>query len=96
MKPFVNHWRYDDGWHEIPLALRDKNGVMTNDQCFNEDLVGWHCWVYPSNDIDFEAWMKQNMTGFHDCTFRFNSGNPMYTVFITSDEDATLFKLTWM
>ena len=96
MKPFVNHWRYDDGWQEIPLALRDKNGVMTNDRVFNEDIVGWHCWVYPSNDMDIEKWMEENMIGEYDCTFRFNSGNPMYTVFITNNEDATLFKLTWM
>ena len=96
MKPCINHWRYDDGWNEIPLILRDKNGVMTNDRMYNGALVGWHCWFYPSDDTNIEGWMEQNMIGKYDCTFRFNSGNPMYTVFITKDEDATLFKLTWM
>lgn len=96
MKPFVNHWRYDNGFSEIPFVLRDKTGVLTNDRMFNEDIVGWHCWVYPANEVDFGGWMEQNMMGFYDCTFRFNSGNPMFTVFIADDEDATLFKLTWM
>lgn len=96
MRPYVNHWRYEDGWQEIPLVLKDKNGVVTNDRIFNEEIVGWHCWVYPANEVDFENWMDENMTDCYDCTFRFNSGNPMFTVHITDDEDATLFKLTWM
>jgi hypothetical protein len=93
MKPFVNHWRYDDGWHDIPVLLRKQDGVTRE---YREEIKGWHCWVYPSSDIDFENWMEMNMKGEYDCTFRFNSGNPMYTVLITDDEDATLFKLTWM
>jgi len=93
MRPFVNHWRYDDGWQDIPVILRKENGKVRE---FREELRGWHCWVYPSNDSDFEGWMKQNMKGKYDCTFRFNSGNPMFTVLITDDEDATLFKLTWI
>ena len=96
MRVLVRHWRYDDGWHEIPLTLRDKNGVMTSHKMFNKDLVGWHCWVTPTEDSEFEEWMLQNMTGKYDCTFRFNSGNPMFTVLISDPEDATLFKLTWM
>lgn len=96
MKPFVNHWRYDNGFSEIPFVLRDKNGVMTNDRMFNEDIVGWHCWIYPSNGLDIDKWMEENMIGAYDCSFRFNSGNPMHTIFIASNEDATLFKLTWM
>lgn len=96
MKAFVRHWHYEDGWTMIPLALRDKNGVMADDKFFQGEIVGWHCWVNPEDDEEFEQWMKQNMTGKYDCTFRFNSGSPMYTVTITKDEDATLFKLTWM
>lgn len=96
MKSLVKHWRYDDGWQEIPLALRDKNGVMTNDRMFNEDIVGWHCWVYPCRDRDVAAWMKDNMIGDYECDFKFNSGDPMYLIIIRKEEDATLFKLTWM
>ena len=96
MKSLVKHWRYDDGWQEIPLALRDKNGVMTNDRMFNEDIVGWHCWVYPGHDRDVAAWMKDNMIGDYECDFKFNSGDPMYLIIIRKEEDATLFKLTWM
>jgi len=94
-KTSVHHWRYDDGWSDIPFALLDKNSPTTNTRFFNKELVGWHCWVYPEDDREFERWMKKNMTGKYDCTHRFNSGDPMYTVIIRNDEDATLFKLTW-
>jgi len=30
-----------------------------------------------------------------DCTHRFNSGDPMYTVYIRYDHEATLFQLRW-
>ena len=92
-KTIVNHWRYDNGWQDIPIILRKINGPTRK---FSKGIRGWHCWVYPHDDSSFESWMKKNMKGKFDCTFRFNSGNPMYTVFIKDDEDATLFKLTWM
>jgi len=94
-RAFINHWRYDDGWHNTPAVFRI-NDPSVPEKEFREELVGWHCWVYPTDDQDFEEWMKQNMKGEYDCTFRFNSGNPMYTVMIKDDQDATLFKLTWM
>jgi len=94
MAIIVNHWRYENGWSDVPVLLRKDPAELERE--FREEIVGWHCWVYPSSDTDFEGWMKQNMKGRYDCTFRFNSGNPMYTVLISDDEDATLFKLTWM
>jgi hypothetical protein len=83
-KTSVHHWAYNDGqqW-------------TTNYVEFRPEIVGWHCWVYPSDRTDFETWMKENMKGVYDCTYRFNSGDPMYTVFIRDDEDATFFKLKW-
>lgn len=95
-KSMVRHWKYDDGYHPLPADFTRKNSAATNTVFFNKEIVGWHCWFYPSDNTDVEAWMKQNMTGKYDCTFRFNSGDPMYTILITKDEDATLFKLTWM
>ena len=93
-KTVVNHWRYDDGWHVVPTAFQ-KNHTGP-DLEFREECVGWHCWVYVADGVNLEEWMNQNMKGEYDCTFRFNNGNPMYTVLIKEDEDATLFKLTWL
>ena len=92
-RPFVNHWRYEDGWKDIPVILRDSIGIS---QEFDECFRGWHCWVFTVNDLDFDKWMEENMIGEYHCDFRFNDGNPLYNVIITNDEDATLFKLTWM
>lgn len=96
MKTVVHHWRYHDGMEKLPLELQTPNGPTTNTVFFSEELKGWHCWVYPSTDSDIDAWLKENMIGKYDCTFRFNSGDPMYTIHIKEDQDATLFKLTWM
>lgn len=90
----VSHWRYEDGWRDIPLVLQPSRGGRRRE--FLPEIIGWHCWVYSSSNFNFEEWMENNMKGVYDCTFRFNSGNPMHTVHITNDEDATLFKLTWM
>jgi hypothetical protein len=94
MQVNVRHWRYEDGWCDIPIVLRDKNAIQTQTREFREEIVGWHCRAYADND--FENWMEQNMKGKYDCTFRFNSGDPMYTIHICNNEDAILFKLIWM
>jgi hypothetical protein len=89
----VCHWRYEDGWRDIPSVIREPGGPEKE---YNEEFSGWYCWVYADNSEEFEKWMKENMTGYYDCTFRFNNGDPMHTVWIKKDEDATLFKLTWL
>ena len=89
----VNHWHYNDGWRHIPEILRkDHEPEMEFEEC----LVGWHCWAYASQDENIEQWMKDNMAGKYECDFRFNSGDPMHTIIIKENEDATLFKLKWM
>ena len=89
----VQHWRFDYGWSYIPEILRKIPG---KDRDFDECLVGWHCWAYEGDDENISKWMKENMNGEYECDFRFNSGDPMHTIFIKDDEDATLFKLRWM
>ncbi len=98
MKVSVHHWRYEDGWSNIPGILR-KPGEPT--KAFNANIIGWHCWVYPysddttSKDFDqFEQWLDENCPSA-DYTRRFNSGDPMLTVHITDKEDAAMFCLTW-
>ncbi len=93
-KTIVQHWNYHDGWRDMYYA---KDGRLENtEREFDKDLVGWHCWVYPSNDKEFVQWMETNMKGEYECDHRFNSGDPMYTVCIREDEDTTIFKLTWL
>jgi hypothetical protein len=93
-RTLVRHWEYMDGWRDAYQYINGRAMVTTKE--FDETLVGWHCWVYPADDDLFVQWMENNMKGEYECDHRFNSGDPMYTVKIKDDEDATLFKLTWM
>lgn len=92
MKVSVHHWRYEDGWRDIPPILV-KPGEATRE--FSEEHVGWFCWVY-ADEEEFEEWMKKNMLHSYDLTWRFNSGDPMMTLWIENDEDAALFKLRFV
>lgn len=56
---------------------------------------GWYCWAYPSNNQEFEDWMAKNCPTT-DITHRFNSGNPMYTVYIKEETEAIIFHLKWL
>ena len=88
----VNHWRYSDGWSDIPyILLKDKNSPGRE---FREEMVGWHCWVYCNDHHEFIEWMIEHCPGA-DCTPRFNSGNPMVTVNITNKEEAAYFMLNF-
>jgi hypothetical protein len=93
-KTIVNHWRYDTGWHIIPEVFRKHEDDPITE--YREEMAGWHCWVYPGDDIEFTNWMHDNMKEVYECSFRFNSGDPMFTVLIKDDEDASLFKLRWV
>jgi hypothetical protein len=86
MRTSVHHWRFETGDREDSVGHLWKHDPMPR---------GWYCWVYPQDGCDFDAWMKKNCPTA-DVTFRFNSGDPMYTVYIKEDEEATLFGLRWM
>jgi len=88
---YISYWKYSDGWQE-DYDIEIKSHVRS----FEPTRIGWTCWAYPDDPYGFERWMHDNMTGPYNCTRRFNSGNPMNTVWIATDQDATLFKLTWM
>ena len=88
---YISYWQYSDGWQE-EYDMKTK----TRTRNFEPSRIGWSCWAYPDDHYEFEQWMKENMTGHYSCTRRFNSGNPMNTVHISNDEDATVFKLKWM
>ena len=86
MKTSVHHWRFETGNREDSVGDLWKHDPMPR---------GWYCWVYPKDGCDFDDWMKKNCPTA-DVAFRFNSGDPMYTVYIKDDEEATLFGLRWM
>jgi len=86
MKVTVHHWRFEDGVKPINPG-----------NTFGEMILprGWYCWAYADNDKAFEEWMGK-MCPTADVTHRFNSGNPMYTVYIKDDNEATVFTLKWL
>lgn len=85
-KTVVNNWCFWDG--VTPVNPGNPFGEVTPER-------SWTCWVFPDNNHEFESWMATNCPGA-DVTFRFNSGNPMYTVTITDDQEAMLFQLKWV
>lgn len=91
VKATVHHWRYEDGWHNVPGFLL-KEGEPARQ--FNESIIGWHCWVYPDDNHEFLVWMEENCPTA-DCTCRFNSGDPMITVHIKDKNEAAYFMLNF-
>ncbi len=84
-KTVVHHWRFEDG----------KTSPNPGSKWESEPAPrGWYCWVYPADDREFEDWMKTNCPTT-DTTHRFNSGDPMYTVYIKEDKEATIFQLKY-
>jgi len=87
----VHHWRHEDGWQHIPEFLRKPSSPARE---FNEDIVGWHCWVYCYDHQEFVEWMMEHCPTA-DCGSRFNSGNPMITIHIKDKEEAAYFMLNF-
>ncbi len=86
MKVSIHHWRFEDGSTVPNPGSRWETDPPPR---------GWYCWVYPSDDHEFEIWMARHCPTA-DYTHRFNNGNPMWTVYIKDDNEATLFSLKWM
>ncbi len=61
------------------------------------EIPRYYCWVFTTPefpDFDFSDWMK-TYCPTASCEFRFNSGDPMYSVSITDEKEALLFQLRW-
>jgi hypothetical protein len=86
MKLSVQHWRFEDGTTRLDFGTKWP---------LDPQPRGWYCWVYPEDNFEFKSWMEKNCPTA-DCTHRFNSGNPMFTVYIKEDQEAVLFQLRWM
>ena len=90
-KVVVHHWRYEDGWFDVPSVLRKPDEPARE---FREEVVGWHCWAYCDDHHEFISWMEEHCPN-SDCTPRFNSGDPMVTVNITDKDEAAYFVLNF-
>lgn len=55
-KTIVSNWDHNDGYRRSYY-----HGQLKEE--FDEELLGWSCWVYPADNIDLDAWMEENMTG---------------------------------
>jgi len=83
----VHNWRFETGEPEqVEKSIIYPDGVREGAP------RGWYCWVYPENDAEYEEWMAENCPTA-DVIHRFNSGDPMYTTYITDQSEALLFAL---
>ena len=89
MKVSVHYWKFEDG-KTPPNA-----GHPIKELLLDPPPRGWYCWVYPKDDRAFEEWMTR-ICPTADMCHRFNSGDPMWTVYIKDDVEATVFQLMWM
>lgn len=86
MKMTVHHWRFHDG--KTPVNPGNRFGELIPDR-------GWYCWAYPEDNDEFEDWMDTHCPKT-DFTWRFNSGDPMYTVYINDDIESKTFENKWI
>lgn len=85
LKVSVHHWRFEDGLTIPNPGSRWELPPVPR---------GWYCWAYTNNDEEFEKWMARTCPTADIC-HRFNGGNPMYTTFISNNNEALLFQLAW-
>ncbi len=86
LKVSVHHWRFEDG--KTPPNPGSRWEMPPTPR-------GWYCWVYPNNDEAFEKWMTENCPTA-EFQHRFNGGDPMYTVQIYEDVQASMFEEKWL
>jgi hypothetical protein len=66
-------------------------------EAYDNDLPYWYFWAFyatTEESREYMEWFKVNLPEATVCP-RFNSGNPMIETSIYTEEDLTLFKLTW-
>ena len=84
-KTSVHHWEFHNGIDPINPGSQWPHILPR----------GWTCWVYAADDDEFREWMTR-MCPTADVCHRFNSGDPMTTVYIKDDKEAILFRLRWV
>jgi hypothetical protein len=84
----IHHWRFEDG-KTPPNA-----GHPIKELILDPSPRGWYCWMYTKDDEGFRDWMAQ-CCPTAEVIHRFNSGDPMWTVYISDENEAMLFRLKW-
>lgn len=83
---YVQHWRHEDGVPHGDIEWSTRTDPIP---------AGWYCWCFPNDNYEFEVWMRANCPTA-DITKRFNSGNPMFQTYISSEKEAAIFTLRWL
>lgn len=92
----VHHWCFETGEpREVVNSIVYPGGLVYSPPVMESTPRGWYCWVYPEDDAAFTDWMGTNCPTA-DCDHKFNSGDPMWMVYIKDDKEATLFALRWL
>lgn len=87
MRVNVYNWRFEDG-NTIPNP--DSQWPLP------PPARGWYCWAYTDTYRQFEKWLKDSMQKDYDLSYRWNSGAPMISIFLSDDQDAAVFSLRWL
>lgn len=90
LKVSVNYWEYSDG--EVEYV--GKCGTYPTGWRKKRDK-GFYCWAVPTNNAEFVNWTKENCPNSYIAK-KFNSGNPMFVVFLPDEKDAMMFYLRWV
>ena len=86
----VYNWRYETGEPEfVGMSRIYPSGYRASVP------KGWYCTVYTTENEGFEKWMDASCPS-GQYTHRFNGGDPMYTVYIPHEADASVFALKWL
>ena len=83
----VRYWRYETG------ESRHENQYSALVH-MDPPAKGWYCWVYAADAKEFSSWMEECCPGA-ELIYRFNSGDPMISVYIQDEQEAILFRLKW-
>lgn len=89
LKVSVNYWEYSDGGVEYI----GKSGTYPTGWRSKRDK-GFYCWAVPTNNTEFIDWMNENCPGAN-VAWRFNSGTPIFTIYLPDEADAMMFYLRW-
>lgn len=73
-------------------VIKEWRHAVTSD--YGDETMCWTCRVYTIHHDEFLEWMHRNFPEV-PCSYRFNSGAPVYTVRFRSEQEATVFKLKW-
>ena len=85
----IHHWKYSNGAPE-PVAVSAMHPTGRRET----PPAGWYCWAYPNDDALFVEWMARECPSADMC-HRYNSGDPMFSIYFSSAQEALRFQSAW-